>query len=218
MRRPFHPAMMTLLVTGLLVAGPLHGQVGSIKLPPPRLDGGVSVEKALLERRSVRTYGDEPLSLADVSQLLWAAQGITEPKRGLRTAPSARASYLLEVYVIAAKVTGLPAGMYRYRPRGHEIARVSAGDIRADLFDAVGQPPVRNAPATLLIAGSTGKATNPEWMYLEAGHAAQNVYLQAVSLKLGTVVMAGFKPDAVKKALRLPEGEQPIYVMPVGRK
>lgn len=216
--RSFAGAMTTLLVTGLLVAGPLHGQEGSIKLPSPRLDGGVSVEKALLERRSVRSYKVEPLALAEVSQLLWAAQGITEPKRGLRTAPSARASYLLEVYLVAAKVTGLPAGMYRYRPRGHELARVSTGDIRADLFSAVGQPPVRNAPAALLIAGLTGKGTNPEWMYLEAGHAAQNVYLQAVSLNLGTVVMAGFKPDAVKKELRLPEGEQPIYVMPVGRK
>jgi len=218
MRRPFHPAMMMFLVASLLVAAPLHGQEGSIKLPPPRLDGGVSVEKALLERRSVRSYKDEPLALAEISQLLWAAQGVTEPKRGLRTAPSARASYLLEVYVVAAEVTGLPAGMYRYRPRGHELARVSTGDIRADLFSAVGQPSVRNAPAALLIAGSTGKGTNPEWMYLEAGHAAQNVYLQAVSLELGTVVMAGFKPDAVKKELRLPEGEQPIYVMPVGRK
>jgi len=218
MIRSFIAALMMLLVTGLLVADPLHGQEGSIKLPPPRLDGGVSVEKALLERRSVRSYKDEPLSLAEVSQLLWAAQGITEPKRGLRTAPSARATYLLEVYVIAANVTGLPAGMYRYRPRGHELARVSAGDVRADLFNAVGQPPVRNAPAALLVAGLTGKATKPEWMYLEAGHAAQNVYLQAVSLKLGTVVMAGFKPDAVKKELRLPDGEVPIYVMPVGRK
>jgi len=220
MLRSLLAAAMASMLLGIFLAAPvsLHGQEEAIKLPPPRLDGGVSVEKALLERRSVRSYKEEPLSLAEVSQLLWAAQGITEPKRGLRTAPSARATYLLEVYVIAANVTGLPAGMYRYRPRGHELARVSAGDIRADLFGAVGQAPVRNAPAALLIAGSTGKGTNPEWMYLEAGHAAQNVYLQAVSLKLGTVVMAGFKPDAVKKGLRLPDAEQPIYVMPVGRK
>ena len=218
MMRSFVAALMMLLVIGLPVPGLLFGQEGLIKLPPPRLDGSVSVEKALLERRSVRSYKEEPLSLAEVSQLLWAAQGITEPKRGLRTAPSARATYLLEVYVVAAKVDGLPPGLYKYRPRGHELATVSTGDIRADLFNAVGQPPVRNAPAALLVAGLTGKATKPEWMYLEAGHAAQNVYLQAVSLKLGTVVMAGFKPDAVKKGLRLPEGELPIYVMPVGRK
>ena len=217
MMRSFVAAMMMLLATGLLVPGPTRGQEAAIRLPEPRYEGGVSVEKALLERRSVRSYKEEPLSLAEVSQLLWAAQGITEPKRGLRTAPSARATYLLEVYVVAATVTGLPAGMYRYRPRGHELVRVSTGDVRADLFNAVGQPPVRSAPAALLIAGLTGKGTRPEWMYLEAGHAAQNVYLQAVSLKLGTVVMAGFKRDAVKARLRLPDGEQPIYVMPVGR-
>ena len=218
MMRTLVAALMMLLAISLAGPGSLLGQEGSIKLPPPRLDGDVSVEKALLERRSVRSYKDEPLSLAEVSQLLWAAQGITEPKRGLRTAPSARAAYLLEVYVVAANVTGLPAGMYRYRPRGHELARVSEGDVRADLFNAVRQPHVQSAPAALLIAGLTGKATNPEWMYLEAGHAAQNVYLQAVSLKLGTVVMAGFKPDAVKKELRLPDGERAIYVMPVGKK
>ena len=128
MRRPFNAALMMLLVTGLLVPGPLLGQESAIKLPEPRHESNVSVEKALHERRSVRSYKEEPLSLAEVSQLLWAAQGITEPKRGLRTAPSARATYLLEVYVVAAKVTGLPAGMYRYRPRGHELARLPAGD------------------------------------------------------------------------------------------
>lgn len=218
MIRSFVAATLMLLVAGLAVPGPLHGQEGAIKLPPPRLDGGVSVEKALLERRSVRSYKEEPLALAEVSQLLWAAQGITESKRGLRTAPSARATYLLEVYVVAANVTGLPAGMYRYNPRDHALARVLTGDIRADLFKAVGQPPVRSAPAAFVIAGLPGKSSDSSWMYLEAGHAAQNVYLQAVSLKLGTVVMAGFQADAVKKGLRLPEGEQPIYVMPVGRK
>jgi SagB-type dehydrogenase family enzyme len=190
----------------------------NIKLPPPKYDGSVSVEKALLERRSIRTYKDEPLTLADISQILWAAQGITDPKTGHRTAPSARALYLLEVYLISGKVTGLPMGFYQYQPQGHELVKIAEGDIKTKLFQGVGQAPIKNAPAVLVFTGMSESSTNPNWMYLEAGHAAQNVYLQAVSLKLGTVVMGGFKDEDVRKALNLSPIEQPIYIMPIGKK
>ena len=191
----------------------------TIKLPPPKLDGTVSVEKTLVERRSVRAYKTEPLSLAEVSQVLWAAQGVTEPAKGLRTAPSARGTFVVEVYLVTGTVTGLPAGQYRYQPKGHELVKMAEGDKKAELFKAAGQAAINSAPVALVIAGASDRsASNPSWMYLEAGHAAQNIYLQAVSLKLGTVSMAGFKPDEVKRALGLPEKEQPIYIMPVGRK
>ena len=191
----------------------------TIKLPPPKLDGTVSVEKALVERRSVRAYKTEPLSLAEVSQVLWAAQGVTEPAKGLRTAPSARGTFVVEVYLVTGTVTGLPAGQYRYQPKGHELVKMAEGDKKAELFKAAGQAAINSAPVALVITGASDRsASNPSWMYLEAGHAAQNIYLQAVSLKLGTVSMAGFKPDEVKRALGLPEKEQPIYIMPVGRK
>lgn len=190
----------------------------NIKLPAPKYDGAVSVEKALLERRSIRTYKDEPLTLADVSQILWAAQGITDPKTGHRTAPSARALYLLEVYLIPGNVTGLPMGLYQYQPQGHELVKIAEGDIKTKLFQGVNQAPIKNAPAVLVISGMSERSTSPNWMYLEAGHAAQNVYLQAVSLKLGTVVMAGFKDEDVRKALNLSPNEQPIYIMPIGKK
>lgn len=203
-------------------AGPAQAQTKSqgeaIKLLPPKMDSDVSIEKALSERRTVRTYKDEALTLAEVSQLLWAAQGITEPTRGLRTAPSPKAAYLIEVYLIAGNVANLPAGMYKYRPQGHDLVKVLDGDIKTELYKAVGQMPIKNAPIALVLTGAADRASNPRWMGLEAGHISQNIYLQAYSLKLGTVSMAGFQDEKVRSALRLPEKEQPMYIMPVGRK
>lgn len=190
----------------------------SIRLPAPRLTSDVSVEKALLERRTVRTYKDEPLTLGEVSQVLWAAQGITEPQRGLRTAPSARAQYFIEVYLAAGKVADLPMGLYKYQPKGHELIRIADGDKKADLYKAAGQAAIQKAPVALVICGLSEKAGNSPFMYLEAGHVSQNIYVQAASLKLGTVAMAGIKPDEVRKGLNLPETELPIYVMPLGKK
>jgi SagB-type dehydrogenase family enzyme len=189
-----------------------------VTLPSPKLDGSVSVEKALAQRRSVRTYKEEPLSLAQVSQILWAAQGITDAKSGKRTAPSPRASYLLELYLISGNVSGLPQGTYRYQPDGHGLLEITGGDVKTKLLKAAGQAPIKSAPAALVFTGDTERSRIPDLMYLEAGHAAQNVYLQAVSLELGTVVMAGFKPDEVAKALNIPSGEKVIYIMPFGKK
>ena len=191
---------------------------GQIKLPEPKYDGNVSVEKALKERRSLRVYKDSPLSVAEVSQVLFAAQGITESGRGLKTAPSARAQYFLTVYLFAGNVTGLKPGMYRYVPQGHSLVLVAEGDAKGRLYKAAGQSPIQKAPAALIIAGAQDRATNAGWMYLEAGHAAQNVYLQCVPLGLGTVVMAGFNAEAVGEAVNLPGGEKTLYIMPVGRK
>jgi SagB-type dehydrogenase family enzyme len=209
---PFYSGTQSVLAQGKSFGGE------TIKLPPPRYDGDVSVEKALLERRSIRSYRDEPLTLNELSQILWAAQGITEPKRGLRTAPSARALYLLEVYVLPGNVKDLPMGIYKYHPQGHELIRIAEGDKKAELYKAAGQATIKDAPVALLFAGLSEKSPVPTWMYLEAGHAAQNVYLQSVSLKLGTVVMGGFKEEDVKKVLNLPEKKQPLYIMPIGKK
>ena len=189
-----------------------------IKLPGSKYDGTVSVEKALKERRSVRSYKDVPLSMEEVSQVLWAAQGITEPSRGLRTAPSARAQYFLTVYLLAGNVTGLKPAMYRYEPARHSLAVVDGRDMKGVLYKAVGQSPVQKAPIALVITGAQDRATNTNWMYLEAGHAAQNIYLQAVSLGLGTVVMGGFDPEAVRTACGFSVSQRPLYIMPVGRK
>ncbi len=188
-----------------------------IKLPAPQHKGSVSVEAALTERRSIRSYRDDPLTIPEISQLLWACQGITEPKRGLRTAPSARATYLLEVYLLSGNVANLRKGMYRYEPNGHGLVKIAEGDIKEDLFKAVGQTPIKNAPAVLVFFGKTERAMTQRWIFLEAGHAAQNVYLQGVSLGIGGVVMAGFIDEQVRKALNMPENRQPAYIMPIGR-
>ena len=190
----------------------------TIQLPEPKYDGEVSVEKALLERRSIREYKDDSLTLSEISQILWAAQGITDPKTGHRTAPSARAMYLINVYLLPGKVIGLPMGLYRYQPQGHELIKITDGDMKSKLFDAAGQQPIKNAPAAMVITGLNDKTKNPNWFYLEAGHAAQNVYLEGVSMNIGTVVMGGFKEDVVKKALNLPADETVIYIMPLGKK
>ncbi|MEN6617400.1 MAG: SagB/ThcOx family dehydrogenase [Syntrophorhabdus sp.] len=211
-------AMLLFLVMPSLSFGQDARSAGQIKLPEPKYDGTVSVEKALKDRRSIRVYRDAPITMGEVSQILWAAQGITDAAKGLRTAPSAKAQYFLTIYFFAGNVTGLNAGMYRYVPSGHSLALVSAGDMKNALYKAVGQTPIQKAPAAIVIAGAKDRARNENWMYLEAGHAAQNIYLQGVSLGIGTVVMAGFDADATGKAINLPPSEKVLYIMPIGKK
>lgn len=192
-----------------------------IKLPPPIHHSGTSIEEALLNRRSAREFRDEPLTLGEVSQLLWAAQGITD---GGRTAPSAGALYPLEVYVVVGNVRSIAPGVYKYEPDGHELFKITDGDKRATLYDAaLEQASVKSGAVDIVIAGvyerTTGKygPSGVKYVHMEAGHAAQNVCLQAVSLHLGTVTIGAFFDDEVKKAIGMPEDERPIYIMPVGR-
>ena len=195
----------------------------TISLPEPVQDSDTSIEEALRIRRSTRSYNNKPLTLAEVSQLLWAAQGITSP-RGLRTAPSAGALYPLEIYVVAGNVDDLPDSVYKYRPDKHELTRVLDGDKRNGLCSAaLGQTSVRNAAAVIVISAAYDRTTvkygdrGITYVHMESGHAAQNVFLQAVPLNLGTVVIGAFYDDAVKKVLKMPESEHPLYIMPVGR-
>ena len=195
-----------------------------IRLPQPRSDGTMSVEKALQERRSIRQYKNLPIALSDLSQLLWAAQGISGAG-GKRTAPSAGALYPLEVYVVAGKVTGLSAGIYSYDQRTNELSRIVEGDARAELSKAaLGQASIKNAAAVLVFTAvyerTTGKygERGIRYVHMEAGHAAQNVYLQAQSLELGTVVIGAFPDEQVRAVLHLPEQERPLIIMPIGKK
>lgn len=195
-----------------------------IILPPPRLDSEFSIEKALLLRRSVREYTGDPLTLDEVSQLLWAAQGITDP-RGFRTAPSAGGLYPLEIYLVAGDVENLEAGVYKYRPLGHELVKIRSGDLREALCAAaLGQTWVKEAAINILIMGVYERTTvkygdrGIRYVHMEAGHAAQNVCLQATALNLGTVTVGAFQDDQVQQVLMAPDNEKPLYVMPVGRK
>jgi len=195
----------------------------TIILPEPRNSGGISVEEALLERRSIRNYKNEALTLAEISQLLWAAQGITDPG-GYRTAPSAGALYPLEVYVVAGNVEGLQAGIYKYRPQGHELKKVAEGDVRAELCAAaLDQECIEDGAAVLVFAAVYERTTRKygergeQYVHMEVGHAAQNVYLQAVSQGLGTVVVGAFDDGGVEKLLQMQDDERALCIMPVGR-
>ena len=195
-----------------------------ITLPEPRYDSDVSVEEALLKRRSIRNYTDEALTLQEVSQLLWAAQGITDPS-GKRTAPSAGALYPLEVYVVVGSVEDVARGVYKYEPQQHELVKVLDGDQRKALTAAaLNQTWIEQGAIDIVITAIYERTTEKyrdrgiRYVHLEAGHAAQNVYLQAVAMNLGMVVVGAFYDDQVKEVLNLPENEEPLYIVPVGRK
>ncbi len=194
-----------------------------IQLPSPRLEGTVSVEHTLRGRRSVRSYRDEPLILQDAGQLLWAAQGTTSA-RGFRTTPSAGALYPLELYLIAGHVTPLEAGVYRYHCRDHALSQTLSGDRRALLCRAaLNQSCVRQAPAVFVFCAVYERITprygerGIRYVFMEAGHAAQNLCLQAVGLGIGTVVIGAFRDEEISRALDLPEAEVPLYLIPAGK-
>ena len=194
-----------------------------ILLPEPRFAGDVSLEQALRERRSVRSYKDDPLDMTEISQILWSAQGITSA-RGFRTAPSAGALYPLELYVIAGNVQNLPAGIYKYTPRNHALLEIVSGDRRSHLSRAaLRQGSIRKAPAVILFcavyertAGKYGQR-GIRYVHMEVGHAAQNICLQAIALGLHTAVIGAFRDAEVKAIANLPADEQPLYFVPVGR-
>lgn len=194
-----------------------------ISLPAPRQDSGFSLERALHERRSVREFGKTALTQEEVSQLLWAAQGITS-RDGLRTAPSAGALYPLELYLVAGNVQKLDPGIYKYVPPGHKLKKIMAGDQRRELAAAaLNQDCVANAAAMLVFTAVERRTTRKygsrgvRYMHIEVGHAAQNVFLQATALGLGAVVVGAFDDDRLRELLKLPEGEAPLYLMPLGR-
>lgn len=195
-----------------------------IELPPARLEGDLSVERALSLRRSLRRYATAPPTLAQVAQLLWAAQGVTDPE-GHRTAPSAGALYPLEVILVAGEVAGLEPGLYRYRPQGHSLLKIADGDHRPALGRAAhGQSWVARAPASLVLAAVLHRTAVKygsragRYVQMEVGCAAENVYLQAESLGLGTVFVGAFDDPAVHKALQLAGDEEPLAILPFGRK
>ena len=193
-----------------------------IPLPAAGSAQAMSVEEALEQRRSVREFSHRGLVLEDVSQLLWAAQGITS-KRGYRTAPSAGGLYPLELYVVVGDVEGLSPGVYRFRPEKHDLVHITSGDLRKPLASAAfGQGWVRQAPAVLVIAGVYERTMakydqrGRRYVHMEVGHAAQNVYLQATALGLGTVMVGAFDDEEIQEVLGLPADHEPLGLMPVG--
>ena len=184
-------------------------------LPPPRFDSQQSLGDTLAQRRSVRTFQKTPLTADQISQLLWAAQGYLEDHR---TAPSAGALYPLELYTVEAE------GIFHYLPSEHGLIMLSSEDRRPELFIAsLEQDCVRKAPLIIVICGvyqrievKYGVSRGPRYVHMEAGHVAQNILLQAVSLGLGAVPVGAFHDSQVHKLLKVPDDHKPLYLVPVG--
>lgn len=194
-----------------------------IKLPEPLTDSTFSLEKSLALRRSIRTFSQNRLSLGNISQLLWAAQGITHLS-GYRTAPSAGALYPLELYLVVGMVDKVYPGIYHYQPHQHQLTLVKEGEFRDQLTNAaLGQRPILRAPAVIVITAiyerTTGKygQRGIRYVHLDAGHAAQNICLQATALGLGTVPIGAFHDDQVVITLHLKKDQVPLYILPIGK-
>jgi len=223
--RPFLSILYLLaLVSGLAACDqisspntPTAGTGALTPLPPPALSGDKSLEEVLAQRHSDRRFEDQRLTTAEIGQLLWAAQGITR-ESGRRTAPSAGSLYPLELYVATSE------GVFHYDPANHSLLLTGQGDSRANLYQAAGrQESVRQAPAVFIVtavyqrtAKKYGPERGPRYVHLEAGHAAQNLLLQAVALGLGAVPVGSFEDEEVQKALGLPTDHEPLYLIPVG--
>lgn len=197
-----------------------------VNLPKPATSGRMSIETAIFNRRSRRNFTNSSLTMKQVGQILWAAQGVTVNWGG-RTVPTTKSVYPLTVYLAAYKVDGLSEGIYKYIPGEresvHQIALIKSGNFRQELGEAVGQNAAKEPPALLFITGDMDKMAKAHDgnrmdanVYLEAGHTAQNIYLQVESLGLGTVVITGFDAPQLVSILNLPANESLIYAIPIG--
>ena len=186
-------------------------------LPPPRMDGERSLEEAIQMRRSVRSYLDQTIDNTFLSQILWAAQGVRRPS-GYRNVPSAGARYPLELYVVSAEAIS------HYQVSNHSLEITRTGDHRAALMQAaLDQEFILQAPMTIVIgavpertASKYGEKRSPRYIDFEAGHAAQNLMLQAAALGLGSVPVGAFNDEEVAQILDFPGNTIPLYLVPIG--
>ena len=197
-----------------------------IHLPPPYQKGSVSLEEAITRRRSIRDFTAEPISLSHLSQILWAAQGISGTWWEFRTVPSAGATYPLEVFVVCGRngIEEVGDGIYHYHVTDHSLTRHYQGDVRLELARAaVGQEFIYQAPVDIVICAQYQRTTRrygdrgERYVHIEVGHAGQNIYLQAIALGLATVAIGAFYDEQVREVLRLDKQYQPLYIMPLGR-
>jgi SagB-type dehydrogenase family enzyme len=210
-------------VLAFFAVPPCHGQRRTriaqqkiIQLTEPNVTGTMSLEEALAKRRSVRRFANKPLTWAQIGQLAWAGQGITDRQRGLRTAPSAGSIYPIELYFAT------PEGLFLYRPADNSMEQRTAQDMRLALAGGAAENSIAEAGCDIILVGSIKKLAGRfkekarSYMLMEAGHIAQNIELQAVSLGLGSVPVGGISAQAVRKAAGLPRGLDPIYIICAG--
>lgn len=222
---------LALFIGYLAIAGSKSDQDDMIKLPAPKLKSSVSVEETMLNRRSIRDFKPDPLSLDQVSQVLWAAYGITKEmstpsflRGGLRTAPSAGALYPLEIYVVVGNVKGLEKGIYKYLPEGHFLMKTYDQDVRKELAEAaLNQEFIQQAPISLFYSAVFSRTTKKyksrgreRYVCMDLGHSAENVCLQVVAMGLGTCAVGAFEDRMVSNVMMIPDEEEPLYIMPIG--
>lgn len=193
--------------------------VKEIRLPEPNTKGDISLEEAISNRRSIRRFADKGLTWEKISQILWSAQGITARLKGqgLRSCPSAGALYPMEIYLLSRD------GQFLYQPEKHSAVMLGDKDLRSDLAAAsLGQRAIAEAAAVFVICAVYERVTNKygqrgiRYVDMEAGHIAQNLQLQAVTLGLASVPVGAFNDNGVKLLLGLPGEQVPLYIIPVG--
>ena len=196
-----------------------------VKLPPPSHQGRMTVEEATSKRRSVRRFRVQPLSLMQLSQILWSAQGITGTG-GKRATPSAGATYPLEVFAVVGEkgMENLAAGIYHYDVDSHSLSLHLRGDLRQKLAEAaLGQSFIANCPVAIVVCALYTRTAHrygrrgERYVHMEVGHIGQNVSLQAVALGLATVMVGAFEDDELRRILKVEEQIKPLYIIPVGK-
>ena len=196
-----------------------------MKLPNPKTEGTVSVEQAISQRRTVRSFSSDPLDVNQISQLLWSLQGITAKGGFKRAAPSAGALYPMDGYVVVGRdsVKQLDAGVYHYGPQGHLLSLLTGEDLRVALARAsLSQIWMARAPINVVITAEYQRATvkyrkrGVRYAMIEAGHIGQNLFLQAEALGLKAGIVGAFRDNEIVRLLKLPTSHEPLLIMPVG--
>jgi SagB-type dehydrogenase family enzyme len=200
---------------------------GYLQLPQPASDGEISVERAIKERRTIRAFRTDPLGMDQLSQLLWAAQGVTDERRGFRAAPSGGALYPLDVYAVVGEggVVGLGSGIYLYYPASHRLELISKGDRRREVAKAaLSQMWIARAPVIFVITAEYERITRTygergvRYAHIEVGHVGQNILLQAGAVGLGAGIVGAFRDASVAEAIGAPKEHEPLIILPVGYK
>ena len=201
-------------------------QPAQIYLPLPSQKGSMSLEEAIARRRSIRHFSPQPLSQLQLSQILWAAQGISDASLRFRTVPSAGATYPLETFVVCGQncVEKMEDGVYRYNINSHSLTLHHKGDVRFELARvALDQEYIYQAPVDIIICALYERTTlhyggrGERYVHIEVGHTGQDIYLEATALGLATVAIGAFSDEQVREILRLEKQYKPLYIMPVGR-
>ena len=219
-----------LWLPGLRSTGPVWAAIkstrgGTMKLPSPQTIGKVSVEQAIKQRRTFRSFQSKALDFGQLSQLLWAAQGITADRGFLRAAPSAGALYPMDVYAVVGEegVSGIEAGVYHYEPRKHRLSVASGGDVRHLMARAaLSQKWMARAPVSIVITAEYRRITTkygnrgPRYAMIEAGHIGQNIFLQSEALDLKAGIVGAFDDKSLNRVLNIPLSHEPLLVLPIG--